>query len=278
MHSDPPKSHRPRQQVPAQGSALTHAFVTAIPRLPSGSTRPVRKIVSTKQMGAAVMAAATTSLPAPRRILSPWAPSAPPGPYKLPRDVQDRLTAALRNFRNRDAAATLAAFLGRFWSTPARLVVAFPIDRRALTDHPALGLTEARVRGAIVTLKAIGFLDPDPVKGSNYRATEAGLHRKPILFRFGAGYREAFDKANTRTRAARGEAAPARRQVTALQAAVRPSLPSRQLAQKESSPEKGLIMGENELPSELEQGLAAALDRLKKAIEGEDLQTRVPLS
>lgn len=225
------------------------------------------------QLRPAPEAAPRTSLPASRRTLSPWAPSSV-GPYKLPHDVQDRLAAALRDFRNRDAAAALAAFLGRFWSAPARLVAAFPIDRRALTDHAVLGLTEARVRGAIATLKAIGFLDPEPLKGSAYRATEAGLHRKPGLFRFGASYREAFAKANTRARAIREGAGPTRRQSEAQLAAKRPTMPLIKLAQKESSPEKGLIMGEQKSLPEQNLGLEAALRRLKMAV-GEEGRTFV---
>ncbi|WP_187278857.1 hypothetical protein [Methylobacterium sp. WL12] len=226
------------------------------------------------EVRAAVMA--VPPMPALRRSLSPWAPSAPSGPYKLPHDVQDRLTAALRDFRNRDAAAALAAFLGRFWSTPARLVLAFPIDRRALTDHAALDLTEARVRGAIATLKAIGFLDPDPLKGSGYRATEVGLHRKPVLFRFGSGYREAFASANARSRAARGKTAPVRRPIATPPATTRPAIPPTQLAQRQDSPVKGLIMGEHGSQPDLDQDLAAALDRLKRAIEREHGQPGAP--
>src|SRR3954452_14695542 len=94
--------------------------------------------------------------PAPRRSRSvrrPFTPALPAGPYRLPRDVRDRLTAALTPFRNRDAAFALAVFLGRFWSTPSHLLTAFPIDRRELAEHTALGLTEGRVRGAIWTLE-----------------------------------------------------------------------------------------------------------------------------
>src|SRR3954454_13338593 len=129
--------------------------------------------------------------PAPRRSRSnrqPFAPSLCDGPYRLPRDVRDRLTAALAPFRNRDAAFTLATFLGRFWSTPARLLTAFPIDRRELADHAALGLTEARVRGAIKTLEEVGFLDRAVHSGSTHQPTPDGLHRKPVLFMFGAEY------------------------------------------------------------------------------------------
>src|SRR5215211_3999049 len=87
--------------------------------------------------------------PAPTRsrgVRRPFTPSPCAGPYRLPHDVRDRLTVALVPYRNRDAAFALATFLGRFWSTPNRLLTAFPIDRRELADHVALGLTEARVR------------------------------------------------------------------------------------------------------------------------------------
>src|SRR5215213_1206560 len=84
--------------------------------------------------------------PAPSRNRSnrrPFTPSPCAGPYRLPHDVRDRLTAALVPYRNRDAAFALAVFLGQFWSTPSRLPAAFPIDRRELASHAALGLTEA---------------------------------------------------------------------------------------------------------------------------------------
>src|SRR5690242_14115921 len=77
----------------------------------------------------------------------PFTPLHGDGPYRLPRDVRDQLAAALMPFRNRDAAFALAVFIARFWSTPARLLTAFPIDRRELASHAALGLTEARIRG-----------------------------------------------------------------------------------------------------------------------------------
>jgi hypothetical protein len=143
--------------------------------------------------------------PAPRRSRSnrrPFTPSSA-GPYRLPRDVRDRLTAALGPFRNRDAAFTLATFLGRFWSTPGRLLTAFPIDRRELAEHAALGLTEARVRGAIRTLEEVGFLDRAVASGSTHRPTPEGLHRKPVLFLFGAEYGLLFSAANRRAAAAR---------------------------------------------------------------------------
>src|SRR4051795_6973429 len=116
----------------------------------------------------------------------PFAPSPCASPYRPPHDVRDRLAAALAPYRNRDAAFALAVFLGRFWSTPARLLSAFPIDRRELAGHAALDLTEARVRGAIRTLEEVGFLDRAVASGSTHRLTPDGLHRRPVLFMFGS--------------------------------------------------------------------------------------------
>src|SRR3954466_8363999 len=143
--------------------------------------------------------------PAPRRSRKnhrPFTPSSV-GIYRLPHDVRDRLAEALMPYRNRDAAFALATFLGRFWSTPARLLAAFPIDRRELADHAALGLSEARVRGAIRALEEVGFLDRAVASGSTHQPTPDGLHRKPVLFMFGSDYGPLFIAANRRAAAAR---------------------------------------------------------------------------
>jgi hypothetical protein len=131
----------------------------------------------------------------------------------LPRDVQERLTTALRPFRNRDAAYALALFLARYWSAPSRIVDAFHIDRRALVDHGELDLTEKRIRSAIRTLEEIGFLDRAVTSGSRYKPTEEGLRRKPIRFQFGSEYALLFIAANQRTAAARERRSEARRPV-----------------------------------------------------------------
>ena len=129
--------------------------------------------------------------PRRRGLSGPFLPAEGGSPYRLPREASERLALALTPARNREAAFTLARFLARFWSTPSRLLTAFPIDRRALANRPDLGLTEAQVRGAVRALENVGFLDRAlPEKGSAYRAVgPAGeLHRKPVLFRFGGEY------------------------------------------------------------------------------------------
>ena len=135
--------------------------------------------------------------PLQRRRRGPFTPDAPVGPYRLPKGVRDGLGTLLAPFRNRDAAFVLATFLGRYWSSPDRLGLAFPIDRRALADHERLGLSEGVIRGAIATLERIGFIERSlTVKGSAYRTTEDGLKRKPILFRFGAAFVPILQSAN----------------------------------------------------------------------------------
>lgn len=162
-------------------------------------------------------------LPSQRRARGPWTPTAPAGPYKLPRAVLDRLCVVLGGFRNADAAYALAVFLGRFWSAPGRLDRAFPVDRRALTDHANLGLTEGQVRGALRVLETIGFIEREFVAGSRlYQRTATGPHRRPITFRFGREFSPAFREANARAQAARGTPSPARRPVAPLNAS-RPS-------------------------------------------------------
>lgn len=203
--------------------------------------------------------------------------------YRLPRTIADRLETALSGRKNASACLALAEWLARFWSAPRRLLTAFPIDRRAIAGRDDLGLSEARVRGAIAVLEEIGFLaryEPDP--GKRYQRTEEGLHRRPILFRFGEEYAPAFAQANARAQAARGAPAPARRPVPRpdpLPAVLgrpvgrqhlpenRGGRPPAQLAQKQRSGGAVVIMGEHNRP-EPESALEAALARLGKAIEG----------
>src|SRR5918997_2033476 len=137
-----------------------------------------------------------------RSVRRPFRPARGEGAYRLPHDVGDRLSAALAPFRNRDAAFALAAFLARFHSNPDRLVSGFLVDRRELADRPDLALTEARVRGAIRALEAIGYLERGLTTGSTHKATEDGLRRKPIRFVFGSEYVPLFRAANQRARRA----------------------------------------------------------------------------
>jgi hypothetical protein len=153
-----------------------------------------------------------------RSVRRPFRPSAGQGAYRLPHDVRDRLTAALAPFRNREAAFSLATFLARFHSNPDRLLCGFMIDRRELADRPDLQLTEARVRGAIKALEAIGYLERGLTTGSTHTATQEGLRRKPIAFVFGPEFAPLFRAANTRARRAKGGVPGARRALMPSQA------------------------------------------------------------
>lgn len=215
-----------------------------------------------------------------RSVRRAFHPSPAAGAYRLPHDIRDRLTAALAPFRNRDAAFVLATFIARFWSVPGRVAGSFPIDRRALADHEALELTEARVRGAIRTLEAVGFIDRALApSGSRYRATEHGLRRKVILYVFGADYAPAFLEANRRAHRSRKGGDPhARRMVTpsgTSRASVSvPDGPRANSPKSKSEADPQVIMGElrkgSGLPPEpsASSPLEAALERLGRAIDG----------
>jgi hypothetical protein len=213
-----------------------------------------------------------------RGLSGPFLPAEDDSPYRLPREASERLALALTPARNREAAFALARFLARFWSTPSRLLTAFPIDRRALANRPDLGLTEAQVRGAVRALENVGFLDRAlPEKGSAYRAVgPAGeLHRKPVLFRFGGEYAPLFAAANKRAGAARGGQGRARRQISPAPApqpsAGRERAPSLKSPKSKSEAEPKVLMGEvvRRLPEPPLQksALDSALERWTKAFE-----------
>jgi hypothetical protein len=213
-----------------------------------------------------------------RNVRRPFHPgSQDPVGYRLPREVRDRLAASLAPFKNRDSAFALAVFIARFWSVPGRVSGSFPIDRRALTDHADLQLTEARVRGAIKALEAVGFLDRALASGSPYKPTADGLRRKPILFVFGSDYAPAFIAANARAAAVRGAGSPARRPVSQNRAP-RPSTATAE-ARPVKSPksieqaEAVVLMGQIRKPIgippkafEPDANLETALERLKMGI------------
>jgi hypothetical protein len=193
--------------------------------------------------------------------------------------VRDRLTAALAPFKNRDAAFGLATFLARYHSNPDRVLEVFAIDRRALVGHADLDLTEARIRRAITTLEAVGFLDRAlPAAGSRYKATPDGLHRRPIKYVFGAEYGSMFVLANKRARRTKGSDPAARRPISPRTS----SSPSTSLLRppetllkspkhSERSDTKvylGDVVEESGIPAEPSQdsALERALQRLKEAI------------
>jgi hypothetical protein len=217
-----------------------------------------------------------------RRVRRPFHPSQGEGTYRLPRDVRDRLAAALAHYRNREAAFALATFIARFWSAPGRIVESFHIDRRAIAGRPDLGLTEDRVRGAIRVLEEVGFLDRAiRPSGSKYKATEGGLHRKPIRFVFGSEYGPLFIAANKRSKLARGGHAGDRRPIMPSNASRLPTaFPE---AKKFNSPKSksvadpkvnlgdlrtGKTIGLPPKTFEPDANLEAALERLRQGVIG----------
>lgn len=214
--------------------------------------------------------------PRARAVRRAFHPPRGTGPYKLPNAARDRLAADLAPFRNRDAAFALATFLGRFWSTPGRIIDAFPIDRRELANRPDLGLTEKQVRSAIRVLEEVGFLDRALASGSRYKATEDGLRRKPILYQFGSEYAPAFIAANRRAAAACGGRSGERRPIpaeTARQASTAnfqasPLKGPKSKSEAESSVLMGPLVKSGILPKAFEPNptLESALDRLLQGI------------
>jgi hypothetical protein len=230
-----------------------------------------------------------------RRVRRPFHPQDQSIPYRLPREVRERLVVDLAPFRNRDSAYALAVFLARFWSAPGRLSGSFYIVREILADHPELQLTEARVRGGIKTLEAIGFLErviETTKTGKRAKAykppawNEAGdrvFQRKPVRYEFGADYAPLFAAANKRAAAARGAGSRARRTPAPSPEASRPSTavsearplnsPASHQAQANRAvfngrlkPEAPKRIGIPPAPSQSDANLEAALERLKRAI------------
>jgi hypothetical protein len=199
-----------------------------------------------------------------------------PCAYRLPHDVRDRLAAVLRPLRNRDACMALATFIARFWTPPKRLGAPFMLDRRALAPVEALGLTEARVRGAIHALERVGFLERMPAGGRTHQATAEGLHRRPVAFTFAATYRDAFDMANKRAATARGRRSRAgRAKIPAAPQRASTALATRPANSPKYKPSEAIkvYLGEKRpttpIPTEPNPRLEAALDRWLRAAEGQ---------
>lgn len=195
------------------------------------------------------------------------------GGYRLPRGVEARLAAAARELRNEEAVMRLAAFLGRFHTAPAVLGRAFPVDRAALAAVGTLGLTEARVRGALKVLEEIGFVVREAVKGSTYRPTAAGLRRKPILFRIGVEFGALFERANAAALRARRTGSTDRRPVTPSPA---PRTPTPAVSRPKAQPasllterdrRSGSVSSGEQVAANPDAGLEAALARLRSAVE-----------
>ncbi len=135
--------------------------------------------------------------------------------------------------------------------------MSFPIDRRALASSESLGLSEARVRDALKALVAVGFLQRVPLVPlggtSGFRRTPDGWRRKPVLYRFGSVYADAFAQANRRAQKARdGRLASSRPRGTGQPHTAVCGLPkaSTQLTHKLRAQREGCLWARNFPPAE----------------------------
>ena len=147
------------------------------------------------------------------------------------------------------------------------------MDRVALADHAGHGLTESRVRGALAALEAVGFLVREAVVGSAYRPTEAGLRRKPVLWRIAPEFYALFEKANAAAKRAQGAGKTDRRPVTlataprpSTLAVSRPTAQPRAYSPKETPRSGSVPLGDQPIANP-NTGLEAALARLRSAVE-----------
>jgi hypothetical protein len=201
----------------------------------------------------------------------------------------------LQPAKNREAALALAVFLARYWSAPTRLGQTFPIDRRALASHRDLPLTEARVRGAIKLLEEVGFLEREkPEPGRRYQPTVDGLHRRPLVFHFGAEFQATFEAANKRPRRSFRAAEDGRRSLSApavLATRPRPSWspPEPRTNSPKNIPQNPTVLHMGELAKEhsrtslplpelrpQDSQLEAALKRLGEAIRTDRTRPAAP--
>jgi len=126
------------------------------------------------------------------------------------------------------------------------------------------------VRGAIRLLEEVGFLDRAVTSGSTHQPTPDGLHRRPVLFMFGA----LFGKANRRAQEAKERRSRSRGGVPlkVARAPVRLSEAWRVGSPKSRVSETGMVLMGDLRPNpatllEPNSNLEAALDRWKKAFE-----------
>lgn len=223
---------RGRRSAPKQGHARGGPIVAACAPTLSGRYQKTPLFPSASCGSPA--APAQKPLPPARRRVSRRPLNAPEaGPYRLPPPVMALLMQRLAPRRNGEAALALAVFLARYHSAPRRVTSAFPVDRRALADHAVLGLTEARVRGALQALEEIGFLYREEFSGSGYRPTDDGLRRIAGRWRFGEEFRALFERAHHKARADIG----LRRQLPVAE-------PGTKSPKSIPAPARSLLMGE----------------------------------
>lgn len=119
------------------------------------------------------------------------------GAFRLFPEWQELIYDGLPFGSRRDAALALATDVARNWSHPDKGEVVFPLARRGAvvgrtTLFERLGLSEDRLRQAIVDIQSVGIVERTSSEAPRCRRRKDGrIRRDPVLFRVGAAARDA---------------------------------------------------------------------------------------
>lgn len=104
--------------------------------------------------------------------------------FEIAPEAVVRFQAEFQPFRNREAMWKLARFL--LWKhSGERLDGDFPVDRRALAEHPDLDLSEKAIRNAVANLLEVGFLTRGAVALPARRRAPGVIRCDAVMFAFG---------------------------------------------------------------------------------------------
>ena len=187
-------------------------------------------------------------------------------PYRLNKNVRRAAIAVLRHFPSRESAYRLLTFLGRFQAHPENLGRLFPVDRRALANHEALGLSENQVRGGLKVLEKAGVLIRAYKERKHvYQRTAEGLRRTPNHFSFSPLFHSLFVALN-RWKSLRDRKSQSRPIQPVMGVDRQPKANFYKNKPKVLSPGGGQTVSEKVVATELEPGLERALRSLARVV------------